>query len=605
MSSSLMQLRRFSASWLSALVRWLLLCTIAGVMFFSLKGVGETLTPWSQATVSLLANLYYPERGRDQVTVLLFREQDLTSLAPRNPQTGEKGKLPFPVPYATHVETLNALANRSPRAVLIDFSFIDARAGDDVDELLGAICGLAEQGIPVYLATFHYWQAQHGLRKDLFVDGEDRPRNDCFTVVPVSYGQESNGLVQSYALMQGGGKNVPRPSAALSLYANGQTLSPASYSEKMDLIWGALPPRPQRSDTPCLPVSLFESVLRLAKDGPRALERDCPYSNTLSVYSLWNESSEDVDALVRDRFILYGGAFLGTDDWLRSPVHGTIPGVYLHAMALDNLLVYGDDYKRLAEHAFNREHVAVLAADGAIIGLGVAWYLLIGRFKRLRAERLGLQYTKVTRLQLGLNFAGLVTPYLALSLLAGGGLWLAASPGYAIGLGVVVLLLLAFAGLAIVTEGRKVMPAPIGKIGMVIGEKLIDYGWVALMALVCGMVFHIWNFGPRNFWAFAAFLGFTQLIDKRLIVLAGEIKARRIRKMHRTSPWLLAGGLGILPVAVAALATYVFGVSSSSIGLLAVLLTGLGVGALAGVILVLPWIYRNELNQGLSMTGET
>lgn len=591
MPKFLLRLRRISVSWFSELARWFLLCAIAGVMFFSLKGVGETLSPWSQATVSLLTNLYYPESGRDQVTVLLFREQDLSSLAPRDAQTGLPGKLPFPVPYATHVETLNALGNRSPRAVLIDFSFIDVRAGDNVEELLEAICELADQGIPVYLATFYFWQPYHGLRQDLFANAAGKARRRCFNVVPVAYSPEGNGLVQTYSLLQGGGKNPLRPSAALSLYADGQALDPARFSDRMDLIWGALPPRPQHSDSPCQPVSLLQSAMRLAKDGPRALERDCPYSNTLSVYSLWNESSDEVDALVRDKYILYGGAFLGTDDWLRSPVHGTIPGVYLHAMALDNLLVFADDYKRVAEHSLSRDRLGVVAADAAIIGFGVAWYMLISRFRRLRGGSGGVRYTQGTCWQQSWRFAGLTMPYLFLSIFAGGGLWLAGSQVYAVAQGVLVVLLLVFGGLAI-DEGRERLPVPLRKIGLMLGEKLVEYGWVALMALLCSVVFQVWNFGPRNFWAFAAFLGFTQLIDRHLLRLAGEIKVSRLRKKLRFS-WLKAGlllaGAGVMP--------YAFGVSSFFVGLLAVHMTAVGLALLAGAALLLPWIYRNELNQ--------
>lgn len=608
MAHSLLHLRRFSASWFSALARWVLLCTIAGIMFFSLKGVGETLTPWSQATVSLLANLYYPETGRDKVTVLLFREQDLSSLAARDKVSGERAKLAFPVPYATHVDMLNALGSWSPRAVLIDFAFIDARAGDDVDALSAAICELADQGVRVYLATFYYWQPHHGLRRDLFIDGEGRTRRTCFTVVPVSYSQEGNGLVQSYSLIQGGGKNTSVPSAALSMYADGQALMANRHADKMDLIWGALPPRPQRSDTPCRPVGLLDSAVRLAKDGPRALERDCPYSNTLSAYSLMNESSDDVEALLKDKFVLYGGAFLGTDDWLRSPVHGSIPGVYLHAMALDNLLVFGEGYKRVAEHALSLDRLGVLVADGLIIGLGVAWYLLIGRFKRLRAERAGQHYARASRWHMTLYFALLVVPYLALSLSAGGGLWLAGSPGFAVGQGALTAVLLGFGGLAIASERRRAMPEWLEKAGVMLGERLIEYGWIALMALVCGVVFYALDFGPRNFWAFAAFLGFTQLIDKRLVGIAAQIKARRVRKMHRTSPRLAAAGLAVaLAILVAALlyGFGAFGVAAPLAGILAVLVAGAALVVLGGVVLLLPWIYRNELNEGLSSTGGT
>jgi CHASE2 domain-containing sensor protein len=39
--------------------------------------------------------------------------------------------------------------------------------------------------------------------------------------------------------------------------------------------------------------------------------------------------------------VLIGADILGSGDRIESPVHGQVPGVYLHAMALDNLLTFG------------------------------------------------------------------------------------------------------------------------------------------------------------------------------------------------------------------------------------------------------------------------
>lgn len=598
MANPLLQLRRFSSSWLSAFVRWALLSTIAGVMFFSLKGVGETLTPWSQATVSLLANLFYPESGRDDVTVLLFREQDLTSLGPKDHSTGKQRRLSFPLPYSSHIETLNALGNWSPRAVLIDFAFVDARVGDDVEALLGAICDLSQQGTKVYLATFYHWQEFHGLRKDLFVDEQGHQRTECFTVVPVSYTPEGNGLAQTYSLIQGGGKTQKVPSAALRMYADGNSVDITKYTQKMDLIWGALPPRPNRSDTPCRPVSLFDSALRLAKDGPHALERDCPYSNTLSAYSLWNESSDDVEALLKGKFVLYGGAFLGTDDWLKSPVHGVIPGIYLHAMALDNLQVFGETYKRVAEHTLSADMPSVLFADGLIICIGVAWYLMIAHFGRMYSVSNGHQALKASVWRLARFYSLMVIPYVLLSLFAGWGLWLTGSPLSAAIQGVCLGLLIATGGVAIVYGPNLTLPKSVSVAGIMIGERLIEYSWVALMALLSGIVFYTWNLGPRNFWAFTAFIGFTQLIDKRLILVAGQIKKRQIRKIHRTAPWLtrlifLVGFTTLTGTLVFAFS--VKGLSGQFVGFGSVLGACAVMALLALVIVALPWIYRNEL----------
>ena len=64
-------------------------------------------------------------------TVVLFREENLAEL-------GES----FPVSYARHAEVLEALASYGPRAVFVDFAFIDARSREDIRRCTRAICDL-------------------------------------------------------------------------------------------------------------------------------------------------------------------------------------------------------------------------------------------------------------------------------------------------------------------------------------------------------------------------------------------------------------------------------------------------------------------------------
>jgi len=44
------------------------------------------------------------------------------------------------------------------------------------------------------------------------------------------------------------------------------------------------------------------------------------------------------------KIIFYGASFRGAEDLVWSPAHGRVPGVFQHAMALDNLLTLGDSY---------------------------------------------------------------------------------------------------------------------------------------------------------------------------------------------------------------------------------------------------------------------
>lgn len=64
--------------------------------------------------------------------------------------------------------------------------------------------------------------------------------------------------------------------------------------------------------------------------------------------------------LLEDRVVLIGTRLVGLDDLVSTPVNQQVPGVYLHAMALDNLMQWGHD------------RVHVNAALGPWIGLGTA-----------------------------------------------------------------------------------------------------------------------------------------------------------------------------------------------------------------------------------------
>src|SRR5699024_3682148 len=58
--------------------------------------------------------------------------------------------------------------------------------------------------------------------------------------------------------------------------------------------------------------------------------------------------TSDLQRLLSRRLVMVGGHFRASNDWVESPVHGQVPGVHYHAMALDNLIEDGPDYRRNA-----------------------------------------------------------------------------------------------------------------------------------------------------------------------------------------------------------------------------------------------------------------
>lgn len=77
--------------------------------------------------------------------------------------------------------------------------------------------------------------------------------------------------------------------------------------------------------------------------------QECPYTLNLGYDRLvagHGLQIADVQRLLKDRLVMVGGHFRASNDWVDSPVHGQLPGVHFHAMALDNLMEAGADYRR-------------------------------------------------------------------------------------------------------------------------------------------------------------------------------------------------------------------------------------------------------------------
>jgi hypothetical protein len=68
-----------------------------------------------------------------------------------------------------------------------------------------------------------------------------------------------------------------------------------------------------------------------------------------------------------------GGQFRGSNDWVESPVHGESPGVHFHAMAIDNLVEDGANYRRTENQLVDSDLIkSLLIAALAFCGvLGV------------------------------------------------------------------------------------------------------------------------------------------------------------------------------------------------------------------------------------------
>lgn len=135
------------------------------------------------------------------------------------------------------------------------------------------------------------------------------------------------------------------------------------FGPPLDVVWGSRPDpdhlRITKQVSGQLPncrgahsTSIWErfvdqlAVLRGPADGAR---QECPYTLSLGYDRLVSTDGlqqADIDRVLAGKLVMVGGQFRSSNDWVESPVQGQVPGVHYHAMALDNLVEFGRDYRR-------------------------------------------------------------------------------------------------------------------------------------------------------------------------------------------------------------------------------------------------------------------
>ena len=354
------------------------------VIALVMLAVEPWLVPEAEAVTHVMAKAqagvlggWYSRAKRDDITVLLIDSPSLERLGQ-----------PWPADYRTHARWLRNLAAKEkedrPRAVFIDIIFGQARKDDTLGEMIEALCRLHELEVPVFLAATPDEDGHLRVREGL----ESLPgQPPCFTLVAVRYEPgAADRLVWNYPLWHepeghhapGHGRQavpVQRRSAALAL-AQVDPMSGLAgpLTRNMALTWGA-----ERHDETMRNYAawcrrpgpwwqeLIPAGWRAALSDRHRLDPICPYHHALTMKEMAvsiegpePQTQQEIEAESRyveerkasirnriaGRYVLIGADVDGYDDRVASPVQGPIPGVFLHAMALDNLLTYQGAYKR-------------------------------------------------------------------------------------------------------------------------------------------------------------------------------------------------------------------------------------------------------------------
>lgn len=234
-----------------------------------------------------------------------------------------------------------------------------------------------------------------------------------------------SGCGSSYPLLLAGSRAAPTPAYAMyrafcsrhglsercaDQSASRQLRAPGGEDTDVDFVrplivrWGTFAPgfqkpfyaagscqRATRDDGEVGPLPRFAqafqqlalgAIFDVRTDAKPEISRPCPAVPVIRADALLDGDPRALGALLRDKAVFLGASVAGVPDWYTSPVHGRIPGVVLHAMALDNLLTAGPRY---AKRMHSQVSDAIRIGLALLVAFVAPWFLL--RRQRLLGDR--------------------------------------------------------------------------------------------------------------------------------------------------------------------------------------------------------------------------
>lgn len=308
-------------------------------------------TATDKASSDILNRLHavsYPDTGQQDVAVVFIDDSFLNA----------KG-LHWPLSYAEQSRIFRQILRYEPKALFIDLLYTHDRSdsNDDVAPLLNVFERYHER-TPIYVPLANETEFDNAT---LFQH-----------VKPVKV--QWDGQEHYYPPSVG---NLPTPAFAIhQLYCQSskeRCLAQQDTPPPVYVQWGAalselqskLTDNSHCTDVESFPVTAFKVTLSeiFWKLVP-SWRQNCPYTTTIPASHLEASDPEDIAILreaITGKTVMVGALIQGARDEVYSPVHGLIAGVYLHAMALDNLQTYQHRYYRPSPEIIGNVDIADIA----------------------------------------------------------------------------------------------------------------------------------------------------------------------------------------------------------------------------------------------------
>ena len=359
----------------------------------------------------VLARNYSP-KGQNAITVMTLDDVDLREYG-----------LSWPVPLDYYQRLLDRLTTYHPKAVFVDVLFLDDRPQTQIDKFVKSACGASEQGVAVFLATVPRYNGtlaagEAGLMPASNVEralasAVNQQGKACvtLTLATISPDKLDHSQWQYPLTRMPDGK---RSSVALAIFCHfNEAQCPTELQEPQALIWAtsAAPTNAQtmitagtagQRSTPLCRSQWhgWEAVPFLTPTlgalGMTPLLPLCPYHQVVPMRAFkaldnpkpgYGFSAAEVASALTGKMVLVGADLVAVGDNAISPLHGRLPGVHVHAMALDNLIETDGAY--IQDGEFGMQHGLLTRTNffTAIAVFLVAAVIAAVRFFRLSHQR--------------------------------------------------------------------------------------------------------------------------------------------------------------------------------------------------------------------------
>nr|WP_228550728.1 CHASE2 domain-containing protein [Endozoicomonas sp. OPT23] len=312
-------------------------------------GLSDYTDHYTQSMIARFAAPFYDNKGQSEVVVVQINDQVLREL-----------NQSWPLSYGAHARFLRQIISYQPKAIFVDFIYSqdrDPKGLNSLKRLLEKYNDPAGNS-PVFIA-------------DVIRDGQS-------PLLPELQGDilrsqiHWSGYSSQYPLELSSSDSVSNTPAQdlYKVYCNKASCSDTQWLSDpapMTLYWGTRtdPIMDHVTDTTecrTYDAGSFGNIAESARllftntfmglynsdSLDKATRQSCPYSRYLFAHQL-RLRMDTTEELLKDKIVIFGGSFTGIPDFVQSPVHGQIPGMFMHAMAVDNLITLEQDYLKEPE----------------------------------------------------------------------------------------------------------------------------------------------------------------------------------------------------------------------------------------------------------------